>query len=103
MVLLQPDGMVVMVLVLVTSSSRNKVPVIGYDAIETGSGYGPKTKGKVYDDCGKGNGVVIRPVIDDNGGIIDIIVEQPGTGYLPSTVVPLVVMVKFVKTPTIPL
>ena len=58
--------------------------VIGYDAIETGSGYGPKTKGKVYDDCGKGNGAVIRPVIDDNGGIIDIIVEQPGTGYLPS-------------------
>ena len=57
--------------------------IMGYDMIDPGSGYGPSTKGKVYDDCGNGNGAVIYPIIED-GGIIDIVVTQPGSGYLPA-------------------
>jgi len=65
--------------------------VIGIDMISFGVGYDREnTFANVYDNCGKGRGAVILPVIedytDDDGntqtGVVDIIVIEPGTGYL---------------------
>jgi len=59
--------------------------IIGYDAIEFGSGYDANnTYGYAYDDCGNGNNGVFYPLVDEDGGIIDIVVEQGGTDYLPA-------------------
>ena len=70
--------------------------VIGVDLISFGAGYKDgQTWGNVEDQCGNGNGAVIRPVVgsyitrDDEGneievpdGIIDIDIIEPGSGYL---------------------
>jgi len=48
------------------------------------------TYGNVYDECGNGTGAVIEPIVgdytDENGdtqtGVLDIIIRDPGTGYL---------------------
>ena len=65
--------------------------VIGIDMKSFGIGYQKgRTFGKVKDNCGKGKGAVIRPIIedytDDDGntqsGIVDIEIVYPGTGYL---------------------
>jgi gas vesicle protein len=78
--------------------------VLGGEVVNAGINYlVGNTFGKVYDQCGKGDGAVIRPVIgtvvvgetttDPSGtlpdgtvttGIIGIEVIQGGTGYLPS-------------------
>ena len=66
--------------------------VIGIDMISFGFGYDDKSYGKVYDNCGKGKGAYIRPIVDtytdDEGntqtGITDIEIIEPGTGYLPA-------------------
>ena len=79
--------------------------ILGGDVISTGYNYlVNKTYTKVKDDCGIGQGGVVRPVFggtlpdgtrigdvdvrDPNGnpslGIVDIIVVQPGKDYLPS-------------------
>ena len=67
--------------------------VIGIDMISFGSGYNDKSYGKVYDNCGKGKGAYIRPIVSDytdeegnlqTGGITDIEIIEPGTGYLPA-------------------
>jgi hypothetical protein len=67
--------------------------VIGIDMISFGIGYDKtKTYGNVFDNCGKGKGAVIRPIVedytDDDGnvqsGIVDIEVIESGTGYLPA-------------------
>jgi len=56
--------------------------VIGIDMKSFGVGYEKgRSFGKVKDNCGKGNGAVIKPIIED-GGIIDIEIVYPGTGYL---------------------
>ena len=60
--------------------------------ISFGFGYDDKSYGKVYDNCGKGKGAYIRPIVDtytdDEGntqtGITDIEIIEPGTGYLPA-------------------
>ena len=64
--------------------------VIGIDMASFGVGYDDSSYGKVYDNCGKGSGAYIRPIVDtytdDDGntqtGIIDIEIIEPGTGYL---------------------
>ena len=66
--------------------------VIGIDMISFGFGYDDKSYGKVYDNCGKGKGAYIRPIVDtytdDEGntqtGITDVEIVEPGTGYLPA-------------------
>ena len=66
--------------------------VIGIDMASFGVGYDDSSYGKVYDNCGKGSGAYIRPIVDtytdDDGntqtGIIDIEIIEPGTGYLPA-------------------
>jgi len=67
--------------------------VIGIDMISFGVGYDKtKTYGNVFDNCGKGKGAVIRPIVedytDDDGniqsGVVDIEIIEPGTGYLPA-------------------
>lgn len=78
--------------------------VLGGEVVNAGINYlVGNTFGKVYDQCGKGSGAVIRPIIgtvivgetttDPSGtlpdgtettGIIGIEVVQGGTGYLPS-------------------
>ena len=67
--------------------------VIGIDMINFGSGYNNDSYGKVYDNCGKGKGAYIRPIVSDytdeegnlqTGGITDIEIIEPGTGYLPA-------------------
>ena len=65
--------------------------VIGIDMKSFGFGYEKgKTFGKVRDNCGKGNGAVIKPIVeeytDDDGniqtGVVDVEIVYPGTGYL---------------------
>jgi hypothetical protein len=65
--------------------------VIGIDMISFGVGYDKeRTYGNVFDNCGKGKGAVIRPIVEDytdeNGniqsGVTGIDILDPGTGYL---------------------
>ncbi len=65
--------------------------VLGIDMKSFGFGYdSQRSFAKVKDQCGKGKGAVIRPIVedytDDDGniqsGIVDIEVVYPGTGYL---------------------
>ena len=65
--------------------------VIGIDMISFGIGYDKEeTYGNVFDNCGKGKGAVIRPIVEDytdeNGniqsGVTGIDILDPGTGYL---------------------
>jgi hypothetical protein len=85
---------------LITSATGS---VIGGDVISPGFGFSVQSFLNVFDDCGKGTGAVIRPVLgsvtirpdieggvtsdpDENGtdtGVIGIVVEDGGTGYLP--------------------
>lgn len=74
--------------------------VIGSELVNAGSGYqSGNTYAKVQDNCGKGNGAVITAVLgpvslqngvylpDPNGdqiGVIDLIINDGGTGYLPT-------------------
>ena len=58
--------------------------IIGIDMVNGGSGYNSSTFAVVNDPCGNGGGAIISPIIDDDdGSIIDIIVLDPGFGYLP--------------------
>ena len=56
--------------------------IMGIDMVNGGSGYNKNTFAIVNDPCGNGGGAVIDPIIED-GEIIDIIVIDPGFGYLP--------------------
>ena len=56
--------------------------IMGIDMVSGGSGYTSRTFAIVSDPCGNGGGAVIQPIIDD-GEIIDIVVDDPGAGYLP--------------------
>jgi len=56
--------------------------IMGIDMVSGGSGYNKNTFAIVNDPCGNGGGAVIDPIIED-GEIIDIIVIDPGFGYLP--------------------
>ena len=65
--------------------------VIGIDMISFGIGYDKeRTYGNVFDNCGKGKGAVIRPIVEDytdndgniQSGVTGIDILDPGTGYL---------------------
>jgi len=56
--------------------------VMGVDMVDGGAGYTKNSFAIVQDPCGNGGGAVIDPIIDD-GVIEDIIVIDPGFGYLP--------------------
>ena len=67
--------------------------VIGIDMKSFGFGYdSSRSFAKVKDQCGKGKGAVIRPIIDiytdadgnRQSGVVDIEVVYSGTGYLPA-------------------
>lgn len=67
--------------------------VIGIDMVSFGVGYDENSYSKVYDNCGKGTGAYIRPIISNytdsegnqqTGGITDVEIISPGTGYLPA-------------------
>ena len=55
--------------------------IIGIDMVELGINYDRDVNAVVIDTCGKGQGAVIRPVVVE-GGITNINVIEPGTGYL---------------------
>ena len=55
--------------------------IIGIDMVELGINYDRDANAVVIDTCGKGQGAVIRPVVVE-GGITNINVIEPGTGYL---------------------
>jgi hypothetical protein len=57
--------------------------VISYDPVSFGEGYDDDTFAIAYDDCGWGNGADLTPVIE-NGQVVDVIVNNPGAGYLPA-------------------
>ena len=88
---------------LITSATGS---IIGGDVISPGFGFSINSFLNAFDDCGKGTGAVIRPVLgsvtirpdvtdddtvitsdpDENGtdtGVISIIIEDGGTGYIP--------------------
>jgi len=66
---------------LIVSSAGS---VIGYDPVAFGLGYDLFSSAHVEDACGNGSGAVVTPVLNDEGGIIDLIINQGGTGYLPT-------------------
>ena len=59
--------------------------IVSADILDGGIGYiAGKSIIKPYDDCGKGKGGVLIPVVSPDGSIEDVIVKEPGYGYLPS-------------------
>ena len=54
---------------------------MGIDMVENGINYDRDVNAEIIDTCGKGQGAVIRPVVVE-GGITNINVIEPGTGYL---------------------
>ena len=65
---------------LIISAEGN---VIGYDLIDPGSGYDDSVRAYVYDSCGYGSGSDVTPIVED-GGIIDLEINDTGSGYLPA-------------------
>lgn len=58
--------------------------IMGIDMVSRGSGYTSRTFAVITDPCGNGGGGIIQPIVDeDDGGIDDIVVIDPGDGYLP--------------------
>ena len=55
--------------------------IMGIDMVENGINYDRDANAVIIDTCGKGQGAVIRPVVVE-GGITNINVIEPGTGYL---------------------
>jgi len=57
--------------------------IIGVDIITSGQGYTSPPFVSFTDNCGKGDGAVGYSRINDDGSIKDVIVTDPGAGYLP--------------------
>ena len=57
--------------------------IIGVDIVDPGMGYTPENPPYVTikDACGDGSGAIGTPMIDDDGGIKNVIIESPGYGY----------------------
>lgn len=58
--------------------------ILAVDIINSGTGYINEPNLIVYDCGGNGSGAVLRPVLNENGGIENIIVLDSGTGYISS-------------------
>jgi len=57
--------------------------ILGVDIITPGSGYGSAPTVRFVDACGKGRGAYGKTVLNSNGEVDYVIMEQSGTGYLP--------------------
>ena len=57
--------------------------ILGVDIITPGSGYTSAPFVKFVDGCGNGVGAVGRTIIN-NGQVVNVVMEESGTGYLPS-------------------
>ena len=57
--------------------------LLGVDIILPGSGYTDVPFISFTDSCGKGDGASGTPVINDDGEVIDVIMEDCGAGYIP--------------------
>ena len=68
---------------LLNAVVNNTGQIIGVDIVNPGMGYIPENPPYVTfkDACGDGSGAIGTPMIDDNGGIKNIIIESPGYGY----------------------
>jgi hypothetical protein len=60
--------------------------IMGVDMVSRGSGYTKAPIGSIVDDCGKGVGAVIQPLLEfdggGDGGVGSVVVIDPGYGYL---------------------
>jgi len=56
--------------------------ILGADMKTVGANYAGGTTARVIDPCGIGRGAVVEPVLDGEGGVIDIRVIQPGIDYI---------------------
>ena len=68
---------------LLNAVVNNTGQIIGVDIVNPGMGYIPENPPYVTfkDACGDGSGAIGTPMIDDNGGIKNVIIESPGYGY----------------------
>ena len=68
---------------LLNAVVNNTGQIIGVDIVDPGMGYTPENPPYVTikDACGDGSGAIATPMIDDDGGIKNIIIESPGYGY----------------------
>ena len=68
---------------LLNAVVNNTGQIIGVDIVDPGMGYTPENPPYVTikDACGDGSGAIGTPMIDDDGGIKNIIIESPGYGY----------------------
>ena len=57
--------------------------ILGVDIITPGSGYTSSPFVRFFDGCGIGRGAVGRAIIN-NGQVSNVIIDEPGTGYLVS-------------------
>jgi len=56
--------------------------ILGIDIISSGGGYTRPPSVNFADACGKGNGAKARARINKDGGLEEIIIDNPGSGYL---------------------
>ena len=68
---------------LLNAVVNNTGQIIGVDIVDPGMGYTPENPPYVTikDACGDGSGAIGTPMIDDDGGIKNIIIESPCYGY----------------------
>jgi hypothetical protein len=56
--------------------------IIAVDIINPGSGYTKPPILIVEDSGGNGSGAVLRPILNENGGVEEVVILDSGTGYL---------------------
>ena len=57
--------------------------VVGVDMTDFGVGYSSNPFVSIVDSCGNGRGATATPVVED-GRVVNIIIDDPGNGYLPA-------------------
>ena len=57
--------------------------VVGVDMTDFGVGYSSNPFVSIIDSCGNGQGATGTPVVED-GKVVNIIIDEPGNGYLPA-------------------
>ena len=66
--------------------SPNSNSIIGFDIVDPGTGFFSPPYVELVDDCGKGRGAaataVIGPISETETGVVEIIVDAPGDGYI---------------------
>jgi len=59
--------------------------ILAVDIVDGGYGYTSPPQIRAVDLCNNGSGAVLVPVLDPTGVITNVIVEDSGSGYLPSS------------------